>query len=285
MATNNVAECNQCSGKDECLSDDNQAECPFYADNACFNHRTEDSSADGEIDYRIIKGCSAFSQKHECHVTTTDDTQTGTHQLKNCRSTCQEQLCNYGEPKAGLMCYRCEYHQDHTGKMIGLSDPTCWNGQPSDEHAVECDDGEQCLLDMQIDWPVGGYQEVIVRRRCGTEADLYPGANGCYDNLQFPLPEYIYRDCSLLCDGDRCNGAEVSFPITFLSSKFQRMSHTVCGIPPYRNRINNDFSISKKFLSNIQPVANQEVQNVILVPLPNVQIPPFLEMQTAVPMR
>ena len=216
MATNNVAECNICNGKDECLSDDNQAECPFYADNACFNHRTEDISADGEIDYRIIKGCSAFSQKHECHVTTTDDTQTGTHQLKNCRSTCQERLCNYGEPKAGLMCYRCEYHQDHTGKMIGLSDPTCWNGQPSDEHAVECDDGEQCLLDMQIDWPVGGYQEVIVRRRCGTEADLYPGANGCYDNLQFPLPEYIYRDCSLLCDGDRCNGAEVSFLDMFL---------------------------------------------------------------------
>ena len=157
-------------------------------------------------------------------MTTTDDTQTGTHQLKNCRSTCQEQLCNYGEPKAGLMCYRCEYHQDHTGKMIGLSDPTCWNGQPSDEHAVECDDGEQCLLDMQIDWPVGGYQEVIVRRRCGTEADLYPGANGCYDNLQFPLPEYIYRDCSLLCDGDRCNGAEVSF-VQFLGRQM------VPGIP------------------------------------------------------
>ena len=75
MATNNVAECNVCNGKDECLSDDNQAECPFYADNACFNHRTEDITANGETDYRIIKGCSAFSQKHECHVTTTDDTQ------------------------------------------------------------------------------------------------------------------------------------------------------------------------------------------------------------------
>ena len=218
MATNNVAECNVCNGKDECLSDDNQAECPFYADNACFNHRTEDTNADGETDYRIIKGCSAFSQKHECHVTTTDDTQTGTHQLKNCRSTCQGELCNYGEPKAGLMCFRCESHMDHTGKMIGLSDPTCWNGQPSDEYAVECDDGEQCLLDMQIDWPVGGYQEVIVRRRCGTQADLYPGPNGCYDNLQFPLPEYIYRDCSLLCDGDRCNGAEVS-------SQFELANH------------------------------------------------------------
>ena len=36
MATNTVAECNVCNGKDECLSDDNQAECPFYADNACF---------------------------------------------------------------------------------------------------------------------------------------------------------------------------------------------------------------------------------------------------------
>ena len=60
MATNTVAECNVYNDKDECLSDDNQAECPFYADNACFNHRTEDISADGEIDYRIIKGCSAF---------------------------------------------------------------------------------------------------------------------------------------------------------------------------------------------------------------------------------
>ena len=208
MSKNVVQQCRACVGNDgDCMNDFGNLlmQCPFYADAACLKSQTKEIT-NGVINIlQVVKGCSAFDTPDECHTTTVIESGSGQHILKNCRTTCTEDDCNLGEPLSQVACYVCEHHQDHNGNPVGMFDPNCFDARPSDASIQMCQVGEQCMLDIEIDWRINGLQEVITRRSCGKQSDIWP-LDGCLGNGDlFPIPDEVYRDCNSLCTGDLCN--------------------------------------------------------------------------------
>ncbi|CBY30505.1 unnamed protein product [Oikopleura dioica] len=170
--------------------------CPKYANAACIHAagRHEVTNGVAQDEHR---SCSPFeyTNNDECY-----EFFSGGTSFTTCKNSCTINNCNTDELTLNNdnMCHVCTATMDHTGTLLGVSDPKCFD--KLDDSSLQACPGT-CQDEMIVDWAPNGNQIAQIRRSCGP-ANLDANNGNCLTgNTQF----LKYKDCIKQCEGSACN--------------------------------------------------------------------------------